>query len=96
MSINGTKSKDFHKFYDDKGPTLTLIKTVKNHIFGGFTPLSLNILGDEIVDKSKKTFIFSLNSLKQYNMIDSERKSIRYESENGPVFGDYDFGFIKI
>ena len=29
-------------------------------------------------------------------MIDSERKSIRYESENGPVFGDYDFGFIKI
>ena len=30
MSENGNKSEDFHKYCDNKGPTLTLIKTTKN------------------------------------------------------------------
>ena len=40
MSENGTKSEDFHKYCDNKGPTLTLFKTTKNKKFGGF--ISLN------------------------------------------------------
>jgi len=40
MSKNGNDSDDFHKYCDNKGPTLTLIKTEKNQIFGGFTPLN--------------------------------------------------------
>ena len=37
MSINVGTSKDFHKYCDNKGPTLTIVKTTKNKIFGGFT-----------------------------------------------------------
>ena len=33
-------SKDFHKYCDNQGPNLILVKTKKNKIFGGFTPLS--------------------------------------------------------
>ena len=35
MSINGSSSKDFHKYCDNQGATLTLLKTTKNKIFGG-------------------------------------------------------------
>ena len=40
MNENGTKANDFHKYCDNKGPTLTLVKTADNKIFGGFTPLN--------------------------------------------------------
>lgn len=40
MSENGKKGNIFHNICDDQGPTLTLIKTKDNKIFGGFTPLS--------------------------------------------------------
>ena len=39
MSKDGSSAKDFHKCCDNKGPTLTIIKTDGNKIFGGFTPL---------------------------------------------------------
>ena len=39
-SENGYKSQDFHKFCNNKGPTLTLIMTTKEKKFGGFTPLN--------------------------------------------------------
>ena len=61
MSENGSKSKDFHKYCDNKGSTLTIIKTTKNQIFGGFTPLEWNINGGYLKDESNQTFLFSLN-----------------------------------
>ncbi len=39
-SSNGFGASDFHKFCDNKGPTLTLIKTTAGHTFGGFTTIS--------------------------------------------------------
>ena len=30
MSENGSKSEDFHSIWDNKGPTLTIVKTTKN------------------------------------------------------------------
>ena len=38
MSENGTKNTDFYNKCENQGPTLVLIKTTKNKIFGGFTP----------------------------------------------------------
>ena len=58
MSENGSKSEDFHKYCDNKGPTLTLIKTTKNRIFGGFSPLSWNNKGRDQFDKSIKHLFF--------------------------------------
>ncbi len=40
MSENGSSSDDFHRICDNQGPTLILIETNKNRIFGGFTPFS--------------------------------------------------------
>ena len=73
MSINVGTSKDFHKYCDNKGPTLTIVKTTKNKIFGGFTPLNWDDSGVKY-DKNNQTFIFPLNLMKKYDMIDKKSK----------------------
>ena len=92
MSENRSNSKDFHKYCDNKGPTLTLVKTKKNYIFGGFTPLEWKNKGGSIYDKSNKTFVFSLNLIKKYNMINLKKMALQFEPNYGPVFGAWDFG----
>ena len=95
MSENGYRSEDFHKYCDNKGPTLTLVKTKKNHIFGGFTPLDWKNEGGEINDKSNQSFIFSLNLMKKYDMIKKGGKAIRCLKNEGPDFGDEDFSLME-
>ena len=92
MSENGTKSEDFHKLCDNKGPTLTLIRTTKQRIFGGFTPLSWGKAGSGIKDPSNQTFIFSCDLNKKYDIIKLQEQAIN-RSNDGPKFGDCD---IKI
>ena len=64
MSENGSRPDDFHEFCDNKGPTLTIIETKNNYIFGGFTPLNWSTNNKDSYDQSKRTFIFSLNLMK--------------------------------
>ena len=90
MSENGTNSFYFHKCCDNKGPTLTLVKTTKDKIFGGFTPLNWKSKGGKVNDLSNKTFIFSLNLKKKYNMIKNNGLGIQCTSY-GPNFGNADF-----
>ena len=91
MSINGYSNKDFYKYCENIGPSLTLIKTTKNKIFGGFTPLNWKKKAGNIYDKSNQTFIFSLNLMKKYEMLDKENKKAIYCTESyGPCFGDID------
>ena len=90
-SINGNNSSDFHKFCDNKGPTLSLIQTYKNIIIGGFTPLNFynDEKGIEVYDHSNQTFIFSLNSMKKYDLIDPVKKRAIYNwEEYGPNYGN--------
>ena len=92
MSINGSSCKDFHNYCDNKGPTLTIVKTTKKKIFGGFTPLSWeNKSGIYKYDQNDQTFIFSLNLMKKYDMINKEKGAIYCNSSNGPNFGGRDF-----
>ena len=58
MSLNGSSCNDFHNYCDNKGPTITIIKTTNNKIFGGFTPLNWENSGGNKYDKSNQTFIF--------------------------------------
>ena len=98
MSTNGSSSKDFHKYCDNKGPTLTLIKTTKNKIFGGFTPLNWESDGADKIDDNNETFIFSLNLMKKYDMIKKEKGAIHCHKNNGPYFGGFnarDFSIEK-
>jgi len=97
MSENGSSWEDFHKYCDNKGPTLLLIHTTENKIFGGFTPLNWKkIEKNEIYDESNQTFIFSLNLMKKYDMINHiENKAIRYLKNYGPIFGDKDIALCE-
>ena len=90
MSINGDSSKDFHKYCDNKGATLTLIKTTKNKIFGGFTPFNWESKTGNKCDKSDQTFIFSLNLMKKYDLINKEKNAIYFRENIGPAFGGTD------
>ena len=76
MTENGDKSEDFHKYCDNQGPTLVLVKTTKNRIFGGFTPLSWKKEKGYLYDENNQIFIFSLNLMKKYDMINKKEKGI--------------------
>ena len=89
MSINGNSAKDFHYYCDNKGPTLIFIKTTKNKIFGGFTPLSWDSDTGDKYDKDEQTFLFSLNSMKKFDKINKEKADIYCCSKNGPYLGGY-------
>ena len=97
MSINGNSAYDFHDHCDDVGPTLILIKTNKDKIFGGFTPLNWKEENEKGVkyDESNETFIFSLNLMKKYDMIDFKNKeAIKCWNKMGPIFSN-DFGLSE-
>ena len=96
MTKHGYDGKSFHKYCDNKGPNLILIKTNKNRIFGGFTPLSWDNNAKAKFDQTNQTFIFSLNLNKKYDMISVKKKAIQgFSVDYGPNFGDYDFGLTK-
>ena len=97
MSINGNSAYDFHEHCDDVGPTLILIKTTKDKIFGGFTPLNWKEENEKGIkyDDSNETFIFSLNLMKKYDMIDFKNKeAIKCWNKMGPIFSN-DFGLFE-
>ena len=96
MTKSGSSCKDFHNFCDNKGPTLTLVKTTKKKIFGGFTPLNWeNKPGYYKYNKNDEPFIFPINLMKKYNLINKEKGAIYCNSENGPNFGGRDFCIDK-
>ena len=94
MTINGDKGNDFHRLCDHMGPTLTLMKTSQNFIFGSFTPLDWDKTSSFKFDNSNQTFIFSLNLLKKYDMINDKGQAIKC-TNGGPIFGNFDFGVYE-
>jgi hypothetical protein len=64
-SRDGFKSSDFHKYCDDKGATLIIIKSETGEIFGGYTDISwtsykIRSKGDELKAGKGNSFLFSL------------------------------------
>ena len=93
ISENGYSSKDFHKFCDNQGPTLLLIESKDNKIFGGFTPLNWKLPEDieRLIDSSDSTFLFSLSpKKKKFDMINKLDYAIRNDKDFGPIFGNFD------
>ncbi len=78
----------FHKYCDNKGPTLTLIEAVEGFITGGYTPLDWDSTTEWKEDKD--TFIFSLTENKKFikqNIYDS----IYCLNSYGPWFDNFGF-----
>ncbi|CAF1002697.1 unnamed protein product, partial [Brachionus calyciflorus] len=88
---DGFNASDFHRKCDGKNNTLTIIKTDKSFIFGGFTGAAWS--SDEKYVFDENSFVFSLknNEKTKYFMNCKDPNEAIYCSKNlGPCFGKGD------
>ena len=83
----------FHKNCDNKGPTLTIVKTVDGHIFGGYNPRSW--VSESMYNECDNSFIFSLSDGKNIKPVKCPLKEYKkstaiYQNEelNSPGWGE--------
>ena len=84
---NGFKISEFYAQCKEHSPTLMIIKTTKNYVFGGYTKANWTCNNDWISDKS--AFIFSLINMMdkpQFMKVESFNNAIRCDM-NGQSFG---------
>jgi hypothetical protein len=86
---HGKENKDFHSRCDNKGSTITFIKTNKSRVFGGFTTLDWDSTSNGFKTNDPQAFIFSLDTKTKLTCNDQDRV-IHCYSSNGPVFGWWD------
>ena len=94
-SQDGDKASDFHKKCDTIGPNVSLIKTIKGNIFGGFTfknwehlPRDIDVNRPNLGSASRDTnaFGFSVNNQKIYNNEKPNEFAIWCNRNFGPTF----------
>ena len=84
---NGDNKNDFHKFCDKVGPSLLIIKTEDNYIFGGYTKENWETIDNDYIFKNDDTaFLFSINN-KQRLKVKNGQKAIVIDKNYGPIFG---------
>ena len=83
--MHGFETSKFHSLCDNKGPTLTIIKTTQGHTFGGFTKTSWDSSGNYKHDNS--SFLFSVDKLTKYPIIKDYDKAIYCHPSYGVIFG---------
>lgn len=85
----GFSSAAFHKRCDDQGPTLTIIESDNDCIFGGFTTSSWEGPKVKRMDSPRESWTFVMkNHLNQHGMflpVDANR--VEYNELGGPCFG---------
>ena len=82
-NIDGDSAQTFHQKCDKIKNTLVLIKASGNKRFGGFTSETWD--GDDVNKKDDKSFIFSIDKMKVYDIIEGEN-AINCNPDLGPVF----------
>jgi hypothetical protein len=92
---DGDKAADFHKKCDKIGPNITLIKTRKGYIFGGFTfknwehmPRDIDVNKPNLGSASRdsRAFGFSVSNQKIYNNEKPNEFAIWCNRNFGPTF----------
>ena len=83
VTKNGSGVDIFHNKCDNINNTLTIIKTTKNIIFGGFTKAKWDSNSRGVKDSN--AFCFSLNKKKIYNVIEN-KEAIYCKNNYGPCF----------
>ena len=92
-SRDGNSYKTFHQLCDNKGPTLTLIKSSEGFVIGGYTPLNWDTNSSWKSDN--ETFLFSLTKEKVFKKKGLNNSSIYCGKDVGPWFpyiGFRDYG----
>ena len=88
VTRDGDTATAFHNKCDNIRGTLTLVKTKKGLIFGGYTNETWDSSGN--YKKDDNAFCFSIDLKKIYKS-KKTNKSIRCLSDHGPIFGNYIF-----
>ena len=88
-SRDGFKASSFHAKCDNKPSTLTIIKTTKGYVFGGYTAVAWHNV--ESYQSDSTAFIFSLVNMHSKPCLipvkDHEEYSIYSDADYGPTFG---------
>jgi hypothetical protein len=71
---------------DNKGPTLSVIKTTAGHTFGGFTTISWDSTTNNYKNDTQ-SFLFSVDKQTKYPIVNSYQNAIYCYSSYGPTFG---------
>jgi len=87
-TVDGGDSEIFHKKCDNISNTLVLIESEGHRRFGGFTPIPWKSEEAETWEKDPemKTFLFSLDNKKIYNLKDINN-AVYHCKFSGPCFG---------
>ena len=67
VTRDGDSASDFHLKCDNKGPTISIIKTENGRIIGGYTTIPWSDRYDAYIS-DKDSFIFSVDSKEKYNL----------------------------
>jgi hypothetical protein len=93
-SRDGFDANAFHSRCDNKGPTLTIVRSNNNYLFGGYTSVAWTSSGNWTVDS--KAFLFTLTNPNnipptKYPVQSSKtQNAVAHNSGYGPMFGSDD------
>jgi hypothetical protein len=82
---DGDNGTIFHKCCDGKGPTVTICKSDKGQIFGGYVTVPFS--SDNKVHYDDKAFLFSLTNNKKFS-IKTKEPAVCHLYYMGPLFGN--------
>jgi hypothetical protein len=90
-SRDGFQGANFHSKCDGQSPTVTVILTTKNFIFGGFTPIAWDSSNSFKTDNSQQSFLFGVKDSRNsdprsFPLVNSSH-AICCGSSSGPTFG---------
>ena len=91
MNSDGFSAQKFHSLCDQKGPTMTIILSNNNYLFGGYTSISWTSDGNNKSDTT--AFLFSLTnphnipSTKYLISSGHTGSAVGHHGNDGPKFG---------
>lgn len=87
VSRDGDGPEIFHKYCDNKGPTIMFAKINNGYRFGGFAGISWTSEENQWV-KDKDAFLFSLNNKLKFNNNHNTDTTVYHGKDYGPDFGN--------
>jgi hypothetical protein len=98
---HGASMHEFHARCDNRGSTITFVKSVNGNIFGAYTSIPYQSFvpgtaGMYGFVEDPKSFIFSLTNVRGVPVKFSEKKNqknVYFNKYFGPTFGDFPFDF---
>ncbi len=85
-SRDGFGVEKFHQLCDEKGPTVTLVKSQKGFYFGGFNTISWSS-GFGEWKPAERSFLFSLTHKTKHDIYQNPQKAVYLSKDYGPFFG---------